>query len=318
VEAAVTPALLADGLLALVIVAVAVRVLVIGDLFESVVLFIVFGVLMAVAWARLHAVDLALAEAAIGAGLTGALLLDTLADRHTPNPAGPATGDGPRRWTVPVAAGVALTVSAILLHVVGTLPTAFDGLAPLVEQAVPRSGASNPVTSVLLNFRAWDTLLEVVVLLAAVMGAWSLRGLPPGTLRLDASPGRVLSTLLRLVIPVIVVVAGYLLWAGTSAPGGAFQAGAVLGAAGVLLHASGVLPGVTLRVWPARLLLAGGLTVFLMVAMAMPAAGRLVLDYPEPWAGPLMLLVESALTVSIAATLIALFIGGEHGRRDAR
>ncbi|MFZ2288373.1 MAG: hydrogenase subunit MbhD domain-containing protein, partial [Halopseudomonas yangmingensis] len=43
-------------------------------LYTSVVLFIVFGLLLALAWARLGAVDLALAEAAIGAGLLGAML----------------------------------------------------------------------------------------------------------------------------------------------------------------------------------------------------------------------------------------------------
>lgn len=46
------------------------------ELFRAVVLFIAFGFLMALAWVRLAAPDLALAEAAIGAGLTGALLLD--------------------------------------------------------------------------------------------------------------------------------------------------------------------------------------------------------------------------------------------------
>ena len=48
------------------------------DLFRAVVLFIVFGLLVAIAWIRLQAPDVALAEAAIGAGLTGALLLDAL------------------------------------------------------------------------------------------------------------------------------------------------------------------------------------------------------------------------------------------------
>lgn len=48
------------------------------DLFRAIVMFIVFGLLMALAWVRLEAPDLALAEAAIGAGLTGVLLLDTL------------------------------------------------------------------------------------------------------------------------------------------------------------------------------------------------------------------------------------------------
>lgn len=47
---------------------------------RAVVLFIAFGLLMALAWARLQAPDLALAEAAIGAGLSGALLLDALGE----------------------------------------------------------------------------------------------------------------------------------------------------------------------------------------------------------------------------------------------
>lgn len=50
-----------------------------ADLFKATVLFIVFGLIMALTWARLAAPDIALAEAAIGAGLTGSLLLSTLA-----------------------------------------------------------------------------------------------------------------------------------------------------------------------------------------------------------------------------------------------
>jgi len=49
-----------------------------ADLFRCCVLFIVFGVIMAIAWLRLRAPDVALAEAAIGSGLTGALLLGAL------------------------------------------------------------------------------------------------------------------------------------------------------------------------------------------------------------------------------------------------
>ena len=47
------------------------------DLFRAIVLFIAFGLVLSMAWARLGAPDVALAEAAIGAGLTGALLLAT-------------------------------------------------------------------------------------------------------------------------------------------------------------------------------------------------------------------------------------------------
>lgn len=67
-----------DIALAAALVLLAWRALASRQLFTGVVLFIVFGLLMALAWARLNAPDLALAEAAIGAGLTGALFLDAV------------------------------------------------------------------------------------------------------------------------------------------------------------------------------------------------------------------------------------------------
>ena len=68
-----------DGLLGLGLLWLAWRALSCPDLFEAIVFFIAFGLLMALAWVRLDAPDIALAEAAIGAGLTGALLLAALA-----------------------------------------------------------------------------------------------------------------------------------------------------------------------------------------------------------------------------------------------
>lgn len=65
-----------DLVLAVLLTTLAWGTLTSRELFRAVVLFIAFGFLMALAWVRLAAPDLALAEAAIGAGLTGALLLD--------------------------------------------------------------------------------------------------------------------------------------------------------------------------------------------------------------------------------------------------
>lgn len=67
-----------DLILALTLLGLCWRVLTTADLFKAVVLFIVYGLLMALAWIRLQAPDIALAEAAIGAGLTGALMLDAV------------------------------------------------------------------------------------------------------------------------------------------------------------------------------------------------------------------------------------------------
>ena len=70
--------LILDMLLAAVLLWIAIKLLITPDLFHAVVLFLIFGLLMALTWVRLDAPDIALAEAAIGAGLTGALLLDTI------------------------------------------------------------------------------------------------------------------------------------------------------------------------------------------------------------------------------------------------
>jgi uncharacterized MnhB-related membrane protein len=71
-------AIVFDGLLALGLLVLAWTLLRSPDLFRAIVLFISFGLVMSLAWVRLKAVDIALAEAAIGAGLTGALFLSTL------------------------------------------------------------------------------------------------------------------------------------------------------------------------------------------------------------------------------------------------
>jgi uncharacterized MnhB-related membrane protein len=67
-----------DWILLLVILVLAWRSLNDRDLFRAVIKFIALGLLLAVAWVRLRAPDVALAEAAVGSGLTGALILSAL------------------------------------------------------------------------------------------------------------------------------------------------------------------------------------------------------------------------------------------------
>ncbi len=76
---AISLLLIFDVLIGLTLLWLAWQALSSPDLFRAVVLFIAFGLLMALAWVRLDAPDVALAEATIGAGLTGALLLSSLA-----------------------------------------------------------------------------------------------------------------------------------------------------------------------------------------------------------------------------------------------
>ena len=165
---------------------------------------------------------------------------------------------------------------------------------------------AHPVTAVLLNFRGYDTLLEVAVLLLALLGILAIADeeekAPP------VAPGEpVLQTLARLAVPLMILTAGYLLWAGAHRPGGAFQAGAVLAAAAVLLKLARLLPAWTRPGLLLRVGLAGGFFIFLAVAVALLAEGKL-LQYPPSWAGSLILLIEAGLTLSLGLILAGLFL----------
>ena len=70
--------LLTIGIAAL-IVALAIWTIVARDTLAAVIGFVTYGLLLTLAWVRLHGVDVALTEAAIGGGLTGALLIGAAA-----------------------------------------------------------------------------------------------------------------------------------------------------------------------------------------------------------------------------------------------
>lgn len=136
-------------------------------------------------------------------------------------------------------AGLGLALGAAMLQ----LPTPAGQLAVHVAAKLEASGVRHPVTAVLLNFRGYDTLLEIAVLLLALLGVLAASDSERSTgLRLSAAPLPLLQAMVRVLAPLMVLMAGYLLWAGAHRPGGAFQAGAVLAAAVVLLYLAGLIP----------------------------------------------------------------------------
>jgi uncharacterized MnhB-related membrane protein len=64
-----------DGVLLVTLLALAFAAVLSPEPRRAVMLFIAFGLWLSLVWARLRAPDMALAEAAIGAGLGGALML---------------------------------------------------------------------------------------------------------------------------------------------------------------------------------------------------------------------------------------------------
>jgi multisubunit Na+/H+ antiporter MnhB subunit len=299
-------ALLFDSVLALALPVVAWRALASRTLFQGVVVFISFGLLLSLWWVRMGAIDVALAEAALGAGFTGALLLDALVRLRLRSALRAQARLWARALRLALVAGLAGALAAVLLGLQGPLQRP---QGDKVASSLEATGVENPVTAVLLNFRAWDTLLEIAVVLMAAIGAWSL--LPPGIpapTRLRRA-GPVLPALARVLIPIMVLVAAYILVTGTSTSGGAFQASALLAGAGVVLWAAGQKLPLHRDRPDLRAGLALGLVVFLGVAVGMMAAGRNLLQYPPRWAYALTLVIEVALLVSVALVLSVLFIG---------
>lgn len=211
---------------------------------------------------------------------------------------------------------VMMLVFGALAWALLSLPETSPGLADAADEALPRSGVTNPVTAVLLNYRGYDTLLEVAVLLLALIAVWSLCAQSASAFAAPAVP--MLTALLRLLLPMLVLVGGYLLWIGAFAPGGAFQGGALLGGTIVLLLLGGLLGGRVLqRVAWLKAGLVIGLTVFVAVALGTMVTGRRLLEYPESRAGTLILVIEASALISIGLTLGALFFGGRPDSDDA-
>ncbi len=281
--------------------------------FRSVVMFIAFGMLMALTWARFGAVDLALAEAAIGAGFTGVLFLTAV--RTMPS----AAREGGRRVLRPLlfaaclAAGIA--VAAVMLR---QLPQ--DGMtATAAADATSDHVLDNPVTAVLLDFRGYDTLLETAVLLLALLG---LRLLHASGALPDPHPPRPVATpmiapLLAVETPVLTLMALYLLYAGSDAPGGAFQAGALLGALGVMLRLSGRLVPAPALHPAARVAAIGGLGTFSLFACISLGNSRAPLTWPDDPPFLLYFGIEVAVMVS-TATILVLLVGTAPGLKRAR
>ncbi|WP_277022780.1 hydrogenase subunit MbhD domain-containing protein [Paracoccus hibiscisoli] len=281
------------------------------DALAAIAFFIAFGNLMGLAWLGLDAVNVALAEIAIGAGVTGVLLI--LARARLLALGDNAICSGTPRWlwlgAFAACTGLALLLTATVLSI-----TPESGLDRVVAPLMPGLGIKNRVTGVLLAFRAYDTLLESFVLLGALVAVWSLAppggwpGRPADVGMADAPMRRVAGAFGQLLLPVALVMAAYLVWAGSDLPGGAFQAGTVL-AGGLMVAAMGGVMGLPRSDHPLlRPVLVLGPLVFLVIGLAGVAAGGLLV-FPEGMAKAAIVTIEYTLFLSIGVTLALLVVG---------
>ena len=107
-----------------------------------------------------------------------------------------------------------------------------------VNNGVKDTGATNIVTSVVLNYRGFDTLGEVTVLFIAALGLGAVLTIRTGrkTKGKIEKASMVLSTGCRFLFPFILLFGAYIFIHGHLTPGGGFQGGAIIASAYLLVY----------------------------------------------------------------------------------
>ena len=294
--------------LAVIVLGVAAWTVFVREAFSAVVGYVAYGLLLAIVWVRLHAPDVALTEAAIGGGVTGVLLVAASARlSRVPSEAQPGAA-------LKIAAAVlSLLVAGAVAAAVLYLPEPAPSLAPEANRELAATGLGNAVTAVLIAYRSFDTMLEKVVLVLAVVGVWSIapdrfwggRAAPLG----PAAPDPALVFLARVLAPIGLVIGVQMFWVGADDPGGAFQGGAVLAAMWMIVMMARLTEPPRIGSGWLRLGLIAGPAVFLLVGLAGPVIAGSFFAYPAGFEKPLILFIEAFMVLSIAVTLPLLVAG---------
>ena len=144
------------------------------NLFSVVILSTIYSFLMATLLLIFDAVDVALTEAAVGAGISTVLMLTVLYYTKV-------NEEKPKfKSILPLI--ICLTIGGLLIYGTYGLPPFGASDTPIhthisvqyLERAMSETGVPNVVTSVLASYRGFDTLGEVIVVFTAAIGVLSI------------------------------------------------------------------------------------------------------------------------------------------------
>lgn len=284
-------------------------------------LFGIYSLLSAGFFVNLDAVDVALTEAAVGAGITTVLMLGTLA----------LTGREEQRSShgalLPLL--VVTVTGAALVYGTLDMPHFADPSAPVhmhvapryIEQSYAEIGVPNIVTSVLASYRGFDTLGETAVIFTAGLGVLTLIGSfvgSPSTRKQVAAMEHhlVLRVIAKSLIPLILLFALYIQFHGDYGPGGGFQAGVIFAAAFILY---GIIFGIDrvhqlVRPGILQVLMASGVLIYGGTGVACMFLGGNYLDYNVLRHDPVhgqhlgILLVELGVGITVSAVMLSVFL----------
>jgi multicomponent Na+:H+ antiporter subunit B len=315
------------GVFTLTMVAVvAVATVMSSNLFVSSIWFGIFSLLMASNFFILDAADVALTEAAVGAGVSTVLFMGALALT-----AEKESYKQKISWLPIIALG---TLALVLFVATFEQPVLGDPNAPVhvhvapwyIENTPRYINIPNIVTAILASFRGYDTLGEVIVIFTAGIGVLSVLSFKPkgqkaisgeriGTKVRGVQHHAILRVVGKLIIPVLLLFGLLVQFHGKYSPGGGFSAGALFAAA-VMLY--GILEGAdrSSAAMPQKVMLrlaALGATLYTGVGVVCMLLGGNFLDYNVLWSNPVtgqyvgILLVEFGVGLTVTTVLVMIF-----------
>jgi len=255
-----------DAFLLTLLVVAAIAVCAVRSLMASVIIFSAYSVIKSIVWILLASPDLAVTEAAVSAGISGILYFIVLkrvliikneyweqAEYRSLERMKLERGKFRYLYNA-LSAVICVGITGVLVYTVSLLPPfGYPGNPPnnevprwFIEYGVQDSGALNVVASMLFEYRAFDTLGEAAVLIAAVCAVLILlrNDGPLNTFfafAREVKTGRqdiILKNISFLLIGMILVFGAYVVMNGHLTPGGGFSGGAILGAGLILFVAT--------------------------------------------------------------------------------
>ena len=232
-----------NALVLILTVVCAIISLSITDLVGSAIVFGAYSFFMCVIWTAMGAVDVAFTEAAVGAGVSTVFLLATLYNTTRKLRSRPT----PTAWKA-VSGVLVVFLGCLLLTGLSDFPDFGDPSSPAnsrvsaryLERSLTDTHVPNVVTSVLADYRAFDTMLETAVVFIAGVAIFTLlrrkrgqKGLLPRP-AFEKSNSLIIQETSRFVVPIMQLFALYVIAHGHYSPGGGFQGGVILGASLIL------------------------------------------------------------------------------------
>ena len=233
------------------IVVCAFATIMVKDLLSAAIIFGAYSFLMCLLWTEMGAVDVAFTEASVGAGVSTVLFIAAV--HQTSRIVKPRKSG--RFLSKIIGLVAALLMGLVLIIAEADFPGFASPFSPAslhlspyyITQTLHDTNVPNIVTSVLADYRGFDTMFETAVIFTAGLAVIAIlrrykrddsTEIPESYTISEGYPDTIIRFVARQLVPFIQLFALYVVAHGHHSPGGGFQGGVIIGASFILLAIS--------------------------------------------------------------------------------